>query len=445
MRFWPTGIYQHLFGLGCVVLATAARYALDHVFPGLVPFATFFPAVVAAGFFGGLGACITATTVSILAAWYFFLPPLQSFAPPSVANALNLFLFAVAAGITGAVGAMLRKKIIIAHRADARLRRGQMAGGVADWEWDIDANRTFWSDSFFHLLGRAPGSAPPSAATLYEAMHVDDRERMHAIVGEAAKNMGRFETEFRIVHPDGSTHWLSTRGEAKRDVDGVRRMTGVVIDISKLKEAERLRELMFHELNHRVKNNFQIVSSLLRLQAGQTRDPAAQLHLNDAMQRVMTIADIHGALYQSGHIDTLDLGQYLVGLCRKLQQSLLGKAPIKFDIQVVPAIFKVDRAIPLGLVANELITNAIKHAFPDGRKGQIQVRLARSNGGYVLTVADDGVGLPENSADKGGLGSRLIEGFIGQADGKMIVSTAGGTRVEIELPDNPNSGVSTSA
>jgi two-component sensor histidine kinase len=208
----------------------------------------------------------------------------------------------------------------------------------------------------------------------------------------------------------------------------------VVIDVTKRKEAELQREMMFHELNHRVKNNFQVVGSLLRMQAARMTDPAARDHLNGAVQRVMTIADVHSALYQSGHIDTLDLGDYLTGLCRKLQNSILLKSAVKFDMQTVPAVFKVDRAIPLGLIVNELVTNAATHAFPDGGTGRIELKLQRESDGYLLVIDDDGIGLP-NILGREGLGLRMVDAFVQQAGGHMKIVRESGTRFEITLPN----------
>lgn len=432
-------IYRYLFALGCVALATALRYALALVLPGLVPFATFFPAVVAAGFFGGVGPAIVATGASMLAVWYFFLEPTNSLGLNG-SNGVNLALFAVAAGLTGAIGALLRERIATARRVEARLRRAQSAGGVADWEWNVDTDEVLWSDSFFGLLGMESHAKPPGAATLYSVMHADDRQRMHDVVTEAVRALGKFDAEFRVVHPDASLHWLSTRAEAVRDPDGMRRVIGVVIDITKRKEAELQREMMFHELNHRVKNNFQIVGSMLRLQAARVRDGVARGHLDSAVQRVMTVADVHSALYQSGHIDTLDLGKYLTSLCRKLQTSVMANSRIALDLQTVPAVFKVDRAIPLGLIANELVTNAVKHAFPDGRAGRITVKLARRDNDYVLSISDDGVGLDGAAEAHEGLGMRMVEAFVDQASGHMKISRYAGTHFEIVLPDEIHGG-----
>jgi PAS domain S-box-containing protein len=333
------------------------------------------------------------------------------------------------------IGDLLRERILAARRAEARLRRAQSTGGVADWEWTVDTGEVLWSESFFSLLGIAPHSAPAGAATVYRAMHPDDQQRVHEVVAGAVRTLDRFDAEFRVFHPDGSLHWLATRAEAVRDPDGMRRVVGVVIDVTKRKEAELQREMMFHELNHRVKNNFQIVGSMLRLQAARVRDAAARGHLDSAVQRVMTVADVHSALYQSGHIDTLDLGKYLTSLCRKLQTSVMAASPVALDLQTVPAVFKVDRAIPLGLIANELITNAVKHAFPGGRAGRITVKLARHDEGYVLSISDDGIGMAEGEASHDGLGMRMVEAFVDQANGRMKLTRYAGTHFEIVLPD----------
>lgn len=437
MRFITIGkIGRYLFALGCVAVATALRYLLDAALPGLVPFATFFPAVVAAGFFAGIGACMVAAVASVLAAWYFFISPVQSWTLLQGSDAVNLVLFVIGAGITGVIGALLRERILAAKRAEARLRRAQNTGGVADWEWNVDTGEVLWSESFFSLLGIAPYSAPAGADTLHRAMHADDQQRMREIIADAVRTLDKFDAEFRVVHPDGSLHWLATRAEAVRDPDGMRRVVGVVIDVTKRKEAELQREMMFHELNHRVKNNFQIVGSMLRLQAARVRDATARGHLDGAVQRVMTVADVHSALYQSGHIDTLDLGKYLTSLCRKLQTSLMASTRVSLDLETVPAVFKVDRAIPLGLIANELITNAVKHAFPEGRAGRVTVRLTRHNDGYILSISDDGIGMAENNdGSHDGLGMRMVEAFVDQANGHLKVRRYAGTHFEIELPD----------
>jgi two-component sensor histidine kinase len=101
----------------------------------------------------------------------------------------------------------------------------------------------------------------------------------------------------------------------------------------------------------------------------------------------------------------------------------------------VPAVFKVDRAIPLGLIANELITNAVKHAFPGGRAGRITVKLARHDEGYVLSISDDGIGMAEGEASHDGLGMRMVEAFVDQANGRMKLTRYAGTHFEIVLPD----------
>ena len=173
--------------------------------------------------------------------------------------------------------------------------------------------------------------------------------------------------EYRVVHPDGSVRWMLCRAEALRDRDGKPyKLVGVNVDITTRKEAEQQKELLFHELNHRVKNNFQVVASLLRMQAARVGNSAAREHLNNAMRRVMTMAEVHGSLYKAGHIDTVDFADYMRDLAENLRFRA-AQQPRKCHVRAEKAVLKVDRAIPLGLVVNELVMNAIKHAYPGGR------------------------------------------------------------------------------
>jgi two-component sensor histidine kinase len=200
------------------------------------------------------------------------------------------------------------------------------------------------------------------------------------------------------------------------------------------------RDLMLSEFEHRVKNNFQVVASMLDIQRRRVSDPAASEALGSALMRVDSIARAHRHLYRDGQGSEVNVSEYLRDLCNTLSDALLLRGGVTLTCDADAARIPRDHAVSIGLVVNELVTNAAKHAFAGRETGAIRVSWKHlSEGGWRLTVADDGVGLPPGSRVKrkdGGLGQRLIEAFAKQAGGTLTTeSDAGGTRVTMDLPD----------
>lgn len=198
-----------------------------------------------------------------------------------------------------------------------------------------------------------------------------------------------------------------------------------------------VRDLLLRELNHRVKNNFQMVAGLLDLQRRRAGDPATEAALGDALRRVHAMAQAHSNLYTPDNAaESIDLGAYLTELCDNLADSLLLTGLVRLEHRLETSLVSRDRAVAVGLVVNELVTNAAKHAFPGGRPGVISVTLRRTETGAELTVADDGVGLPpEGKPLNGGLGRRLVESFARQAGGVLTRGEGPGARHVLALPD----------
>ena len=196
------------------------------------------------------------------------------------------------------------------------------------------------------------------------------------------------------------------------------------------------RELLFRELQHRVNNDFTIVNSLLDLQRRKSTDPETRRALEQAMGRIRSVARVHHHLYVVPDIGAIDFKQYLTDLCGALAQAAFPPAGLSLRCHCEDAYMPRSRAIAVGLVTNELVTNAVKHAFPDGREGNIDVRFQRSGDGWLLSVRDDGIGLPDapKSGLKSGLGTSLTEEFARQAGGILSVQKDGGTVARLVLP-----------
>lgn len=196
------------------------------------------------------------------------------------------------------------------------------------------------------------------------------------------------------------------------------------------------RDLMLRELNHRIKNNFQMVAGLLEMQRRTAAEPATAQALEGVIVRVHSLAQAHAALYApTGDIQTIDFARYVEELCRSLSDSLLLTTIVQLRWRCEPALMSADRAAALGLVINELVTNAVKHAFPDGRSGVIEVIFGRGPDGWRLTVKDDGVGMPKTSRPSSGIGKRLIEAFARQAGGTLSQGPLPGCVYHVDLPD----------
>jgi two-component sensor histidine kinase len=200
------------------------------------------------------------------------------------------------------------------------------------------------------------------------------------------------------------------------------------------------RDLMLSEFEHRVKNNFQIVASMLDIQRRRVSDPAASEALGAAMMRVDSIARAHRHLYRDGQASEVNVSDYLEDLCNALSDALLLRGGVTLSCDADAAPIQRDHAVSIGLIVNELVTNAAKHAFAGRETGTIRVSWKRKpEGGWRLIVADDGAGLPPGRRPKrtdGGLGQRLVEAFAKQAGGTLTTaSDAGGTRVTMDVPD----------
>jgi two-component sensor histidine kinase len=211
---------------------------------------------------------------------------------------------------------------------------------------------------------------------------------------------------------------------------GFRAAARRLVDERNAKLAER--ELLFHELQHRVGNDFAIVNSLLDLQRRRSSNPETRNALEQAMGRIRSISRIHRQIYALPEARHVDLRQYLRDLCAGLTDATLPTAGGTLNCHCDEAYTSRDQALALGLATNELVTNAVKHAFPNGREGTISVSFSRGGDGWRLIVVDDGIGLPQER--KPGLGTGLIEQFVRQAGGTLALTSANGTQAVIQLP-----------
>ena len=198
------------------------------------------------------------------------------------------------------------------------------------------------------------------------------------------------------------------------------------------------KDLMLSEIHHRVKNSLQVVSSLLHLEAARITDPTVAEMLQVTQNRVRSMALIHQTLYQSKDFAHVDFHAFLQSFIPTLIQSYsIHPEEISLAFHVAEVRLPIDAAIPCGLIVNELISNALKHAFPDGRRGKITIEFKQQSGkDAILSVEDDGVGVPESFSfdDSGTLGMQLVYMLTGQLGGEVTVERSPLTRFVVRFP-----------
>jgi PAS domain S-box-containing protein len=227
--------------------------------------------------------------------------------------------------------------------------------------------------------------------------------------------------DYRLRTQSGEWKWMANYGKVvERDAQGNPvRMTGVQQDITERKKAEetlqtslREKEVLLREIHHRVKNNLHIISSLLDLQSDTLENEELIEIFADSQNRIRSMALIHEQLYQSPDLGQVEFGEYIHRLMSNLFFSLGDRlSGVKPVIEVDAVYLNLETAIPCGLLINEIVTNAFKHAFPNDQSGEVYVKLHQHHNQLTLTIADNGVGIPGgvNWQNSSSLGLRLVK------------------------------------
>jgi two-component sensor histidine kinase len=202
--------------------------------------------------------------------------------------------------------------------------------------------------------------------------------------------------------------------------------------------ALREKEVLFRELQHRVKNNLQLITSLISLQCGRLQDQTCRELFKECQHRIRAIALVHERLYRAPTLARLDLEAYF----RELVQHMLrgycvNPAAVSTRISVDEAAIKIDQLIPCALIVIELVCNAIKYAFPEGRSGEVAVELRKRDGYVTLRVADDGIGIvPAGEPRVSGVGQQIVRALVGQLSGELELANSRGTTATVTFPQS---------
>ncbi len=333
-------------------------------------------------------------------------------------------------------------------------RQRQLALSAANlgwWHYDPATRDTWWDERCREVFGLPVSRG--DVDVIASRIVAEDRERMWACVRAALDPLEPrpYCIEYRICLADGSTRWVQAHGMAEFEGDGAGRravsLVGTVADITERKRAEAGmrealadKEALLKEVHHRVKNNLQMISGLLTLQSEDLADPLFVDALAESQGRIKSMAMVHEKLYQAGDLAHLDCQAYVRDLAADLFRVHLapGRA-IRFDLSVPPITLDLSMAIPCALLLNELLTNALKHAFQDcpGDPGNLlSVRWEDDADCWALTVADNGRGMPDKIGGEQAatLGLRLVHMLARQLRGAARLEPGPGCRWVVRFP-----------
>ncbi len=319
-----------------------------------------------------------------------------------------------------------------------------VANLVPDLVWKNDAEgKTIWTNQRWTEYTGKSGDEMRDFGWR-EVIHPDDRERSRARFRESVEMGHPLRQEHRLRRRDGEYRWFLTQLQPIRDDSGrVLEWFGSATDIHDQKIAMSAvqgslaeKEALLKEVHHRVKNNLQVITSLLNMQARQVEEPQMLALFEEARNRVVSIASIHELLYQSASFASIDMVEYAEQLGRDLLRFYGAEKRIEFSVEGQGVSLELERAVPYGLLLNELLSNACKHAFPGQGSGKVSVALHRVDHQMVLQVSDTGIGLP-NGFDyrkTTSLGLQLVHTLARQLGAALTIGSGPGTIVRLSLP-----------
>ncbi len=348
---------------------------------------------------------------------------------------------------------------------ERRLDEAQEMAHIGSWDRNLTTNELYWSDETYRIFGFKPKEFVSTYDAFLSQIHPDDRDYVDDTIRKAL-NGKPFGIDFRIILADGTERVVHAQGGAAFDEKNMPiQLKGTIQDITERKKVEealaKIEISRKQEIHHRIKNNLQVISSLLDLEAEQFRnrddikDSEVLEAFRESQDRVISMALIHEELYKGGDIDTLDFSPYIEELAENLfltyrikNKNISLNTDLEDDL-----FFDMDTAVPLGMIVNELVSNSLKHAFQGRDRGEIRIKLRREENAecinsieeskiedckstsFNLIVSDNGVGIPENLdiENLDSLGIQLVTSLVDQLDGELELKRNSGTEFFIRF------------
>ena len=351
--------------------------------------------------------------------------------------------------INGKIANFLSVRYLITERKELEFNLLQItnkfvlasqAAGIGVWTMDFDTMEVSWDIQIQGIseLGFFKGSFE----SWLQFLHPLDRENVAQTLNPENLQAPEFELETRVISNAGVLYHINLKASIESREGKSKRAIGLTWDVSRekkvqqnLEEALEDREVMYKELHHRIKNNLQMVNSLLYIRGTHTKNDELKEFIKDTSTKINSISAIHEKLLQLSPMNQLKINDYLVTLCDNIVKTYSDrKRTFTLDINVVAELFDVDTALNIGLIVNEILSNTIKYAYPEDG-GLIVVSLHKRDDLYVLRAMDKGVGISDEKRAnlKSSYGMQLIELFVRQIDGKMKIQHQNGTSYTIKF------------
>ncbi|MBI3356799.1 MAG: PAS domain S-box protein [Nitrospirae bacterium] len=337
-----------------------------------------------------------------------------------------------------------RKRIEAALReSEARFRMMADTAPVMVWMAGPDTNCTFVNKRWLEFTGRSLEEEIGEA--WITGVHPNDLARCHETYQSSFRTEQPFTMEYRLRRRDGEYRWLLDTGVPLFEPTGrFGGYIGTCIDLTERKEMEdqlrktlKEKESLLREVHHRVKNNLQVISSLLNLQMVSIKDPQITQLFRECQVRITSIALLHETLHRSSDLSRISMGEYMRTLTGHLFRSYgVDNSKIRLVLNIDEVDLDVDTGLTCGLIIDELVSNCLKHAFLNGRQGQITIDLyVHDDETYTLRVGDDGIGIPKdgrlNNPDS--LGLELVSLMAEKLDGTIDLQSGDGTEWQIRF------------
>lgn len=331
------------------------------------------------------------------------------------------------------------------RRSEAMLKAAQRIARLGSWELHLESGRLYWTDETFRLFEVDATSVEPSYQTFLQRVHVDDRAAVDAAYSGSLRDRQPYRIVHRLQMGDGRIKYVEEQCETEFDANGRPLVSrGTTQDVTERVLAEQIthrslaeKETLLREIHHRVKNNLQIVSSLLYFEGRKVEDQQALEVFGVIRDRLRAMVLVHERLYSSGDLSAVDFADYVRSLADQLLHST-ACASRSFQLRVDTAemTLPIETALPCGMILTELLTNINKYAFPDDRPGEAMVQLTAAYGRVQLIVRDNGVGMPpEFDADfPQSFGWQLVHNLSEQIGGALVLDRNNGVSVTLSFP-----------
>lgn len=336
------------------------------------------------------------------------------------------------------------------EESEERFRSIADAAPVLIWLSGVDKECFYFNQPWYDFTGRT--FAEEQGYGWAAGVHADDLERCVQVYTSSFDKRQSFRMTYRLRNAQGEYRWVFDTGVPRSDAVGnFLGFIGSCIDITETievtsqleesqKELEKMlieKDFLIREIHHRVKNNLQVMSSVLFLKAQTLKDPAMKQLLNDSRQRLRSMSLIHERLMQSGgQITQIDIYDYIIGLVDE-QKSVnsIDEDSLKIVLDIDHHVMNLEQIVNCGFIINETLTNSVKYAFPEGHKGVVTISFKLKDGKKRLIISDDGIGLPSTvSLDNNELfGFQLIKVFTEHLGGELMLDGKNGTRWTIEF------------